>query len=234
MNAILVAVIFSVMVILDHFWEVIAKRADNPRRATKWKSYVICSLLVIGWSQAIVQCRNESQAGKDMDFLKGQLATANISLSNTTAVVNGLTLGGDSHAQIYFNATDDENELNLSLQATGGYPLRGLWVKVSDATERYKFPHDATNRPLSKVIFERHFGDYPANAWADLCKVRLDPSATNLLRFDIAALNGSSWQVTALTKTNKNWSMKLNYRWSQINGKREIEPPEMTNTIVVE
>lgn len=235
MNAILLALTLTGVVILDYSWEHFESRLKDKKSAAVFKWLLICILLLAGWAQAILQYRRDSQSDKDSAYLKQQLALANTSLTNSTATVKGLTTGGDYLPDVSFSQGLETNTIRFTLMSQSEYPLRDLYVKVTDKTDQAY--HSNTNVPSvpAKVVFERFFGDYPASGWADVGTATLKPYGTNFIRIDINALNGTCWEIFHITKTNENWAVRLFYRWKQLSGhKPEIDPPAMHGILVVD
>ncbi|MBI5773163.1 MAG: hypothetical protein HZA89_05400 [Verrucomicrobia bacterium] len=172
---------------------------------------------------------------KAAEDMKTQLVQANESLTNSTAVGKGLATGGDSRAEISFSKGDDPNSVSAMMMPKGGYPLRGLSIKITDETKHIltKRSGDTNALPEGSVVFQRSFGDVAVNSYADLCTLHFDPTVTNYYRFDVSALNGSYWQLISFSKTNSNWVMKLVYKRGQFGGRVEIDPPEMREKILV-
>ncbi len=172
---------------------------------------------------------------KATDDMKVQLAQANESLANSTAVVKGLAIGGDSRAEIMFGQTDDTNTLSATMTQKGDYPLRGLSIKITDETKRInaRWSGGTNAPPEGPVVFQRFFGDVAVKSYGDLCTLRFDPAVTNYYRFDVSALNGSFWQIISFSKTNTNWVMKLIYKWGRFGDKVEMDPPEMRGRMLV-
>jgi hypothetical protein len=234
-NAILMAIVVTMVVLLDYCWPNVEDLLKQNNRAKKIKFTIIGGLLVFAWVQAAVQFYKDKQSDNDMNFLKEQLANANRSLTNSTDVVRGLTTGGNSTADFSFSQNiDDTNALDFELQ-TGEFPLRSLYVKITDETKRVNRDRSSSNSPpKDTVVFERYFGDFPAKAFQNTCSIRLDPAVTNYVRFDVSALNGSYWQILAIAKTNAYWLVRLRYRWSQVGGKLQIDPPSERGSIMVD
>jgi len=228
MNAILMVLSFTAIVILDYVWMQFEGKLKDKRSAAIFKAVIVGTLLVAGWWQAILQYRRESKSDKDMAYLKQQLAHANESLTNSTAVVKGLTTGGDYLPDVSSSLCDETNALRFTLWSEGEYPLRDLFVKITDETLRINQRKPDTALPPGKTVFERFLGNFPAKGVAELCNVKLDPAITNYVRIDLQALNGSYWEIFDIFKTNESWALKVHYRWKQIAGQKvQIDPPEM-------
>ena len=91
MNALFLAILLTGVVILDYVWEYLP-----PKCKLRWlKVTVVVLLLLIGWTQAFVQYRNEKRTDKDMGDLREQLRLANTSLK-------GINDGGDTYAEPLF------------------------------------------------------------------------------------------------------------------------------------
>jgi tetratricopeptide (TPR) repeat protein len=90
MNAIILALVFTVVVFVDFFWEPICKKFSlDPEKAIN-KVVFGGLLLALGWWQAVLQYRDDKQDDKDMGVLQTQLATANSSVSNSFTVITNL------------------------------------------------------------------------------------------------------------------------------------------------
>lgn len=235
MTAIITAVVITVVGLLDYWWPHYEQKTKAPERARRIKFAILAGLVAFAWIQAFLQLHRDHQSDTDMEYLKAQLDKANTSLTNSTMAVKGLTTGGDTIPEMSFSQTEETNVVNISMQPVGEYPLRMLWVKVTDEMERINRDRKSTNAPpKDKVVFERFFGDYPAKSWCQLCNVKLDPIRTNFLRFDTQALNGNYWEIITLVKTNENWAIKLHYRWNFYGGKLKVEPQEKSGIIMVD
>jgi len=237
MNALLMAIVVTLIAILDYYWPYIEELLKQDKRAKRIKFIIVGTLLTFSWVQAGIQFHKDRESDQDMHFLKEQLASANKSLTNSTEVIRGLTTGGDSRAEFSFapSINTDSNTFDIILQ-TGDYPLRNLYIKVKDETKRANRDRSSTNLPpQDSVLFERYLGDIPGKALQQICSAKLDPKVRNYIRFDVYALNGSYWQIINFEKTtNGLWSYFLNYRWSQIGGKFQIDPPSKRGVIEVD
>jgi hypothetical protein len=228
------AITVTLMALLDYCWPHVEERLKQNNRAKKAKLIIVAGLLIFAWVQALVQFRQDSESDKDMKFLKEQLSNANISLTNSTDVIRGMTVGGNSTAEFSITQNEQTNVLDVIMQ-TGDYPLRSLYVKVKDETKRINRDRSSTNPPPQDIVcFERHLGDFPAKTFHSLCSIRLDPNVTNYIRFDVSALNGSYWQICTVTKSNENWLIQLRYRWSEVGGKLKIDPPSARGAVMVD
>jgi Tfp pilus assembly protein PilF len=90
MNAILLAVIFTVAVLADFFWEPLAGRFKNPNHGKYLKVAVGVILILLGWGQAVLQYRDEKESAKDTEFLKHQLTSAVHIGTNSSATINAM------------------------------------------------------------------------------------------------------------------------------------------------
>lgn len=99
------AITFTLAVVLEHLWERFEGRLANERRAHRFKMIVVLGLLGFAWIQAVLQFKRDHDSDEDMKFLKKQLAAANESLKNTTALVKGLATGGESFPTPTFYST---------------------------------------------------------------------------------------------------------------------------------
>lgn len=230
------AILVTMMALLDYCWPHIEDLLKQNNRAKKVKLIIVAGLLVFAWIQAAVQFHKDSQSDRDMNFLKDQLANANKSLTNTTDVIRGMTTGGNSTAEFSIgpNIKGDTNVLDIVMQ-TGEYPLRALSVKITDKTKRVNRDRSSTNPPPNNtIVFERYLGDFPAKAFQDTCSIRLDPAVKNYVRFDVSALNGSYWQILLIQKINTNWAVSLQYRMSNVGGKVQIDPPSKRDVLMID
>lgn len=234
MNAILMAILVTLMALLDYCWPHVEDLLKQNNRAKKVKLIIVGGLLVFAWVQAAVQFHRDTQSDRDMNFLKEQLANANRSLTNSTDVIRGMTTGGNSTAEFTVgpNIKGDTNVLDIMMQ-TGEFPLRALHVKITDETKRINRDRSSTNPPPNDTtVFERYFGDFPAKVFQEMCSVRLDPTVNNYVRFDVSALNGSYWQILKIQKIKENWAVSLHYRMSNVGGKVQIDPPSMKDVLM--
>jgi len=235
-NAILLALTLTGVVLLDYVWEHFEGRLKDKKAATIVKWVVVVILLIAGWSQAVIQYRRDSQSETDMNFLKTQLAHANEALTNSTAVVKALTTGGDYIPEIMSGLGTETNTLTFSLLSQSDYPLRSLSVSITDETQRVRVHRTNSNAVVpNKVLYQQFLGDYPTKGTTKLCEVHLDPATTNYIRVELHTLEVYQWYVLHIFKTNGQWSHKLAYSWTQIAGRRpDIEPPEMKDVLMVE
>jgi hypothetical protein len=237
MNAFLVAIILTVAAVLDYLWERFFKGKREQQRAIKFKTWIVAFLLVIVWLQAGVQCRRDIKSDEDMDYLKGQLALANLSLTNTTLTIKGMNDGGDSYAQPAFLFSEGTNTLSVNLFVNGQYFLRSVSVKVLNETKRIQadIAH-ASVVPQSETIADRFLGDVCSHWWNShvyLCNIQLDPSITNYIRVDINAMNGFSWQIYEFWQITNAWRFKLHYQYRRVGEKLDIEPPEWRDKTMI-
>ena len=135
MTAIITAIVITAVGVLDYWWPHFEQKTKTPERVRRIKFWILGVLIVFAWAQAGFQMYRDYRSDKDMDYLKAQLDKANTSLTNSTAIVKGLTTGGDTSPEMSFSQTEETNVVNISMQPNGEYPLRMLWVKVTDETE---------------------------------------------------------------------------------------------------
>jgi hypothetical protein len=233
-NAIVLALTLTAVVILDYAWELFEDRLKGKKWAWVSKAILVGVLVLAGWGQALLQYRRDSESDRDTKYLKEQLTLANTSLTNATAVVKGLTTGGDYLPEIYFGLSET-NAVSLTLMSKSDYPLRHLYVKVTDKTGQADYVRTNAPPPPPKVLFERFLGDFPGDGWIGVGTVELKPAGTNYVRVDIEALNGTCWEIFYITQANKTFAVQLYYRWRQLSGhKAEIDPPSMRGVLVVD
>jgi hypothetical protein len=160
MNAFLLAITFTLAVVLDYLWDRFEGQLGDKRRAHWLKMAVVFGLLGFAWVQAILQFKRDRESDEDMKYLKTQLAAANISLTNTTTLVKGLATGGNSFPTPTLLNTDQTNSIGIGVQLNGELPLRNVTVRVTDETERINSQMSgSTNVPVGKVTFEGGVGD---------------------------------------------------------------------------
>ena len=194
MNAILLALTLTGVVLLDYAWEHFEERLKDKKTASIYKWVVVVILLLAGWSQAIIQYRKDSQSETDMNFLKTQLAHANEALTNSTAVVKALTTGGDYIPEIMSGIGTETNTLTFSLLSQSDYPLRSLSVSITDETQRVRVHRTNSNAVVpNKVLYQKFLGDYPTKGTTKLCEVHLDPATTNYIRVELHTLEVYQW-----------------------------------------
>ncbi len=236
-NAFYLALVFTGIVVLDYLWEFLAKKYEKFAHTSKLKLAVVCVLLLAGWVQAIVQYRKDVESDKDMEYLKHQLALANVSLTNTTLTIKGMNDGGDSYAEPTFGFSEGENLLSIYLQVNGQYPLRSVTAKVINETKRIEAGISHTTPvPPSATVVERFVGDLSQHWWnmgPHLCNVPLDPAITNYIRVDLTAVNGSSEQIYDLSKVTNGWKVALHYRLRRIQEKVTVDPTNYHGAILV-
>lgn len=242
MNAILMAITVTLVAGLDYYWDDLEGRFQDKKRAIIFKRIVVGSLLIFVWIQAGIQFKRDAQSDGDMKFLKEQLALANTSLTNSTAIVKGMTIGGDCYADLIFWPGSDTNTVVVGVITLGEYPLREVAVKIANETKRINAeisnkslnePIMSSNLPPSEPILERYLGDLPRMRQIDLCSLTLDPAVTNRYRFDITAMNGSSWQIINIFKTTNGWANQLFYRSRLAGDKSVIEPSSWGNSLLL-
>jgi hypothetical protein len=237
MNAFLVAIILTVAAVLGYLWEYFFQGKREQRRAIKFKTYIVVFLLVIVWLQAGVQCRRDIKSDADMDYLKGQLALANVSLTNATLTIKGMNDGGDSYGQPTFGFSEGTNTLSVYLAVNGQFFLRSVSIKVLNETKRIQadIAH-ASNVPPSETVADRFLGDVSSHWWnmpVNLCNIQLDPTITNYIRVDVNAMNGFSWQIYEISQITNTWRFKLHYQYRRVGEKLDVEPPEWRDKIMV-
>jgi len=225
-NAIFLAIILTAVVVLDYIWDYLPEKLSRKSRASKFvKLTVIVILLIAGWLQAWIQYRRDIRSDRDAEFTKTQLVLANISLTNTTAAINGLSTGGDSYAEVgWFSSLTISNSIDVSVFVRGDYPVRNLSIKISNQTKRLLAgvtPFD--KEPPAEVIYDRFLGDLPLMNSPTLCSIALKPAVTNQLRFDVNELNGWDFRIYELAQTTNGWGTRLVAQWRRINGKVTIQ-----------
>lgn len=243
MNAFLLALTFTIAVALDYLWERFENRLDNEKKAHRMKTIAVICLLVFAWIQAGLQFKRDRESDKDMNYLKAQLAAANISLTNSTETVKGMATGGDSYPEIRFSAphNNESNTLTINVKSNGDYPLRNLGVRIQNETQKIIMGDKdglSSNLPSGKVVFDRQLGDQPIGAIGDLCNIKFDPAVTNWYRFDFHAMNGFSWELIKfyqVSETNgwNGWIGQLHYRFRKFGGPTVIEPTNWGNALMV-
>lgn len=233
MNAILLALTFTAVVVLDYLWDSLTQKLGDEKRAFRLKRTIGILLLIVGWAQVVVQVRKEADSDKNIAFLKGQLGMANISLTNAMEAVKGMSDGGTTWAVPSMGISEaDSNVVNFSLWPKGDYPMRSVSVKITDETKRIEYeiahPND-TNIPPSEPIKEKFIGDIPRGSWSigpDICSIKLNPAITNHIRFDIQAMNGFSWEIHDIWKVKNGWQVNLHYRYRRLSGQLGTTEPE--------
>jgi hypothetical protein len=233
--AIVSAIIFTFGWILDHFLQTKDNVVDGVGNSKRIRIILVITVLVLAWVLALVQFKMEETTDKQMAYLTNQVTLAHIALTNSTATVKGLSIGGDSRAEVGWFPSADQNSLDFVMITKGDYPLRSLGIKITDETKRIHTDFGtATNQtPEGETVFQRFFGDVSTRTSADLCTIRFDPSITNYLRFDVGALNGSYWQILGFLKTNDLWAGRLYYKWGRFGDKVEVDPPEMRGKFLI-
>lgn len=225
-NAIFLAIILTAVVILDYVWDFLPKKISGKNGISKSiKLTVIIILLITGWMQAWIQYRRDIQSDKDMEFTKNQLVLANISLTNTTATINGLSSGGDSYAEVgWFPSLTVSNTIDISVISHGDYPVRNLSVKISNQTKRFLAGAILSDKgPPDEIVYERFLGDLPLMNSPTLCHIALTQSVTNRFRIDVNELNGWDNRIYELAETTNGWGVRLAAQWRRINGKVTIQ-----------
>ena len=235
MNALFLALILTGVVILVYVWEYLPSKFKNH---TKLKALVVVVLLVFGWIQAGIQYHKDSQSDRDMDYFKHQLALANVSLTNATQTIKGISDGGDAYAEPWFGFPEGTNLLAVSLHVQGDYIVRSVSAKVLNETKHMEFAltNSTAAPPPSETLFDRYVGDLPHHWWnggLSLCNVPLDPSRTNYVRVDINAINGFSWQIYALSKATNGWCVRLHYRYHRVQENLTVYPTNWAGKIMV-
>lgn len=220
---------------MEYWWPYLEPVFKTAAQAKRTKLWVRGALTLLVCFQAYQQVVKDRQADQDTAYLKSQLDKANVSLTNVTMVARGLATGGDSEPEFTLTHTGETNVLSLYMESSGEYPLRMLKVMVKDKTKRINGDPGRPNVKLDAVeIYDRFLGDFPPKSECKLCDVRLDPAVTNYLRFDVSAMNGSYWQILAVSKTNDAWKIWLHYRWSRFGGKLQIDPPSKRNGMMID
>ncbi len=93
MIALLTALLATVVVIMDYWWPHYEGRTTKPGQAKLIKHWSLIALIAVVWVLAGLQIHQNKKSDADIDYLKAQLAQANLSLTNSTAAVKGLTIG---------------------------------------------------------------------------------------------------------------------------------------------
>src|SRR5437667_9848527 len=91
MNAFLLALIFTVAVFADFFWEPFSKKVANGRTSKIYNKAALGEiLLLLGWWQAVVQYSDNKNVDSHITAPRTELATETSSLRNSMGIITNL------------------------------------------------------------------------------------------------------------------------------------------------